>query len=88
MTNTRPRPQSLNNITNRQLTDEEIDYLRAMLENDEYLMRRIRDGYPQEERHEFGRRFLDAARRHIPDLSMGHAAEALGKMVIKVRGLK
>jgi hypothetical protein len=85
---TKKRPSTLDDIGGRRLTDEEIDYLLAMLEEDHLLMRRIREGYQEEERPEFGKQFLDAARLRIPNISYAQAAEALGKIVIKVRGLK
>jgi hypothetical protein len=50
-------------------------------------MHRIREGYPEEECSQFGKQFLDVARVHIPNINYAHAAEALGKIVIKVRGL-
>jgi hypothetical protein len=84
---TKKRPSTLDDIAGRRLTDEEIDYLLAMLEGDHWLMHRIREGYPEEERSQFGKQFLDVARVHIPNISYAQAAEALGKIVIKVRGL-
>jgi hypothetical protein len=84
---TKQRPSTLEDVAGRRLTDGEIDYLLAMLEGDHWLMHRIRNGYPAEERSQFGKQFLDAVRMHVPNISYAQAAEALGEIVIKVRRL-
>jgi hypothetical protein len=85
---TKKRPSTLDDITGRRLTEEEIDYLLAMLQKDDWLMHRIREGYPEHERPKFGKQFLDVTRVYIPTISYAQAAEALGKIVIKIRGLQ